>query len=201
MTDDEPNEDGELGDFNPEGAVDHDYDDALKEFEDDVEGEVGNKVRQITPPDTAVDLVTRQALFVRKKVANSLDEYFEDEGFNLLTYKGHPYLPVTREDHVYECVFIPGKPGEIHKGDKWKTYDYPEGRLARIPLEQAWLNSGEEQYAWSTDFIAAATVSLLLNLQEQADEDAYRATVDVAYDTFGEEIVDEALNRAPFDEW
>lgn len=201
MASDEPT-DGELGDFETEsqapteGAVDADYDDALKEFEDDVDAAVGNKVRRLHPPDIAVDLVTRQPLFVRRKSAESLDEYYEEQGFNLLTYKGHPYLPVTIDDRVFECVFIPGKPGEIHK-DK-KTYDYPEGRLARVPIEQAWLNSDEEQFPWSVDFVAAALTAFITNVDMGVGTIDADVLIDRAYDTFGEDVADEVRNRGDF---
>jgi hypothetical protein len=113
-----------------DGAVDNDYDDAYQlGVDDDIQTEP-------MPGGIAIDLVTRQPLFVRQVVAQDLHEYYQDEQFDLAAYKTHPYLPVRESDTVYECVFISGDPERIHKpGD---TYDFPRGRLAHYPVEQAW---------------------------------------------------------------
>jgi len=42
---------------------------------------------------------------------------------------------VTPEDTVYECVFVGGV-DDLHKPGR--TYDYPRGRLARVPVDLAW---------------------------------------------------------------
>lgn len=125
-------DDSDLDDFEPEGgAVDNDYDDA-------VELGVGDDVA--TEPmagGVALDLVTRQPLFVRRRVADDLREYYEAEGFDLLSYKTHPYLPVTVDDPVFECVFVSRSAEGAH--NPGKTYDFPRGRLMHLPVEQAWM--------------------------------------------------------------
>lgn len=93
----------------------------------------------------ALDLVTRQLLFVRRQVAPDLATYYDTEEFDLLNYKMHPYLPVTVDDAVLECVYLSDVTAESLDG--WgdaKTYDFPVGRLAVVPVMDAWGGSGGE---------------------------------------------------------
>lgn len=122
----------------PEGAVDADYDDAELDAEatlaDHIADLEGRPHGTLSPGDVAIDLVTRQALYVTARVADDLVEYYEAEGFDLLTYKQHAFLPVRQSDPVYECVFVGGV-DDLHSFSD--TYDYPAGRLARVPVEMA----------------------------------------------------------------
>lgn len=87
----------------------------------------------------AFDLVTRQLLFVRRQVAAELSSYYEAEGFDLFNYKMHPYLPVDIDDRVFECVFLSDAKAEtLADWGSAKTYDFPEGRLAVVPVMEAW---------------------------------------------------------------
>lgn len=94
----------------------------------------------------ALDLVTRQILFVRREVAPNLAEYYEAEEFDLLNYGVHPFLPVSVEDRALECVFLSDITAEsLGKfGENGKTYDFPEGRLAHVPIERTWHAGGGE---------------------------------------------------------
>ena len=105
-------------------------------FEADCEAQLGDRQTEPMPGGVAIDLVTRQPLFVRREKYSNLGEHYDAEGYNLLTYKTHPYLPVTADDSVFECVFVNGNPEGIHKVGQ--TYDFPAGRLAHYPVEQAW---------------------------------------------------------------
>lgn len=129
--------------MNDDGAVDHDYDEALVDFDEATAKELDQNERTFWPeerPEVAIDLVTRQPLLVRRKRASTIAEYWEETGFNLLTYKGHRYLPVAYDDTVWECVYIPDSPSKAHHDRQ--TYDFPDGRLMRIPLEKAWGGEG-----------------------------------------------------------
>jgi len=119
----------------PKGAVDHEFDANERDYEERVREAIEGIQTEPMAGGVAFDLVTRQPLFVRSKVADSLGEYYAEEGFDLATYKQHAYLPVRPGDAVYECVFISDIDG-LH-GSR-KTYDYPRGRLAHVPVEQAW---------------------------------------------------------------
>ena len=124
------------------GAVDHTYDDGLRDARETLDESVADTVTEPMAGGVAIDLVTRQPLFVRRVVAETCYEYYEEEGFNLLNYKTHPYLPVRADDTVYECVFIAQSPDGAH--NPGKTYDFPRGRLMHIPVEAAWQGGDDE---------------------------------------------------------
>jgi hypothetical protein len=119
----------------PEGAVDNDYDDAEQTYEEFVADQLEDVRRTILEGDIVLDLVTRQPMVVRSQKAETLAAHWESEDFDLLSYKMHPYLPVRAEDAVFECVFISANAERAHSPGK--TYDYPRGRLMRLPIEQA----------------------------------------------------------------
>lgn len=118
----------------PEGAIDNSFDDAERDAREQLAERNAEHRRRIDVGDIVIDLVTRQPLSVVGVAAPTVVEYFEEEDFDLLTYNQAPYLPVEMSDMVFECVFIPGLDG-LHKLDQ--TYDYPSGRLARVPIESA----------------------------------------------------------------
>lgn len=80
--------------------------------------------------------LTRQPLFIHQKKADDLFEFYEDEGFDLYSYKTHPSLPVTVDDRVFESVFVLSDPQQAHNAGK--TYSFPEGRLMKLPLAEVW---------------------------------------------------------------
>jgi hypothetical protein len=126
-----------MTDDTPDGAVDHDYDDAEQSYEERVAAELEDVQQSPMTGGIAIDLVTRQAVFVRERVADSCREYYEEEEFDLLTYKMHPWLPGAGiENAVYECAYIDSNPQNAHKGGR--TYDFPEARLMHYPVELAW---------------------------------------------------------------
>lgn len=128
----------------PEGAVDHDFDDAERppaaRLAESFEDTVGDRDthRDLSPGDYAIDLVTRQLLYITDQPAESLVEYYDEEDFDLASYKQAPWLPVRSNDPVFTCEFVSTSIKDVHKaGDSGKDYDYPAGRLAGpIPLEE-----------------------------------------------------------------
>ena len=124
----------------PSGAIDNTFDDAERDAREQLAESAAEHVRDLSAGDIAIDLVTRQPLFVVGVSAETLPAYYDREGFDLLNYKSHPYLPVRMDDRVLECVFVPRKVEGVH--NTGKTYDYPAGRLARVPIERA---GGDEQ--------------------------------------------------------
>ena len=128
-----------ITDGGTEGAVDHDYDDAerdpqtvLVENRMELVDEQGMGHDSLSHPDVAIDLVTRQAVYILGTAASTLPEYYEQEDFDLYNYKMHPYLPVRLDDSVYECVYV-GDVQDLHSCSG--TYDFPAGRLARAPVD------------------------------------------------------------------
>lgn len=120
------------------GAVDHDYDESELSASEQLAGAVadmdGRGHDRLQAGDIAIDLVSRQPLYVRERVAETVVDYYDAEGFDLATYKQHHYLPVRTSDPVFECVFIGGL-DDLHRFSD--TYSYPAGRLARVPVELA----------------------------------------------------------------
>lgn len=120
-----------------DGAIDKDFDEAEQAYEQQIENALEGVQTEPMEGGIAIDIVTRQAVFVRKLTAETLDEYYQEEGFDLYTYKMHPYLPgIDVNNRVYECVYLDGNPQNGHKIGK--TYNFPEARLMHYPVEQAW---------------------------------------------------------------
>lgn len=123
----------------PEGAVDNDYDDAARDPMDQLEANIKDATEGYhavpRPGDVAIDLVTRQIVYVDSVLAETVVEYFEDEGFDLWSYKTHPYLPVRPDDTVYGVVYVERSVDGLH--NVGKIYPTPRGRLARVPVELA----------------------------------------------------------------
>ena len=119
----------------PAGAIDNSFDDAERDAREQLAESAAEHQRDLQKGDIAIDLVTRQPLFVVGVSAETLPAYYDREGFDLLNYKSHPYLPVRMDDRVLECVFVPRKVESVHS--MGKSYDYPAGRLARVPIERA----------------------------------------------------------------
>lgn len=120
-----------------DGALDNDFDDAERSYDQQVTDALDGVRTDVVPGSVAFDIVTRQPVFVRQQVADTLEEYYEENGFDLLTYKMHPFLPgVDADNAAFECVFLPSSVEQTHKPGK--TYDYPEGRLVPMPVEMAW---------------------------------------------------------------
>jgi len=123
----------------PEGAVDHDYDDAALSAREQLTQDRPETAGEIVVRGLAFDLVTRQVLFVGDCVAEDLVEYYEREEFDLLNYGVHPWLPVTIDDAVFSCVYVGDVTAES-LGDvvDANQYDFPRGRLASVPVHLAW---------------------------------------------------------------
>jgi hypothetical protein len=125
----------------PEGALDNDFDEAAVPAREQLLADQP----ELTAPvagGLAVDLVTRQLLFVRREVAPDLATYYDEEDFDLLNYGPHPYLPVTVDDAVLECVYIDDVGVQDLDGlCESKTYDFPAGRLAAVPIQEVWADA------------------------------------------------------------
>lgn len=119
-----------------DGAIDQDFDDAERSYEEQVDAALEDVLTEPVESGVALDLVTRQLVYVHERVADSLEEYYHEEDFDLATYKTHPFLPVRLDDAVYDVVFMNADADRIHKPGK--TYAFPRGRLATVPVDLAW---------------------------------------------------------------
>lgn len=123
-----------------QGAVDHDYGDAELSYSEQLDRALEGVQTEPMSGGIAIDIVTRQPVFVRRAVAETCREYYHEEGFDLVTYKMHPWLPgIGPENTVYECSYIDGNPQNAHK--QGKTYDFPAARLMHLPVELSWTDA------------------------------------------------------------
>ena len=83
--------------------------------------------------DVCHDVLGSGTLQVVCKAADSVSEFASREDFNLVEYKTHPLLDVDDSQSVWTCVYLPNEPTVSFNG----TYDFPDGRLARVPIETA----------------------------------------------------------------
>ena len=119
------------------GAIDHEYDDGELPYDQQIEQALADVPTRPLEGGVAIDLVTRQAVYIRRREYETCREHYEAEGFDLVTYKMHPWLPgIGPENAVYECVYLDGNPQNAHKPGK--TYSFPEARLMALPLAMAW---------------------------------------------------------------
>jgi hypothetical protein len=125
-----------------QGAIDHDFGENEKETREILDENLRGIKRAPEPGDVAIDLVTRQIVFVDCVVADTIIEYYDAEEFDLRSYKTHPYLPIRLDDTVYGVVYVERSVEGIHNaGDIYPT---PRGRLARVPVEQATPKWGDD---------------------------------------------------------
>lgn len=118
------------------GAIDSDFDDAEQTYDERVADALADVPEGLVEGGVAIDLVTRQSVLVRRRVADTCREYYDAEGFDLVTYKMHPFLPGIGPDNaVYECVYLDGNPQNAHKPGR--SYDFPSARLMHYPAEMA----------------------------------------------------------------
>lgn len=186
----------------PSGAVDNSYDDGERSAREILADNIVDYPHEIRPGDVVIDQVKQRPLYVRRKVANTAFEYFDNQDFDLTTYNAHPFLPITPDDTIFECVFLPttveGLPSEQGDGN---TYDYPAGRLARVPVE--WLyDSGTHRFENMQNAAVAALIGTAANADLPDDlQDAPAATVvrAVAEVAFGSDAAKDASERAGVD--
>ena len=120
-----------------QGAVDSGYDDGMKPYAERVADALDGVQTEPVEGGIAIDLVTRQTVFVRQVSYETCADHYEAEGYDLVSYKMHPWLPgIGPENTVYECVYTDSNPQNTHKHGR--TYDFPSARLMYYPVEMAW---------------------------------------------------------------
>lgn len=174
----------------PSGAVDSDFDDAAHDVRDRIESELDDFPTSIERGDIVIDLVKDRPLFVRGIEADSAVEYADGNGnFNLTTYKAHPWLPVTPDDTVFDCAFVPTTADKIPTDAEDQSYAYPEGRLARVPVEYLF----DKETHRHDDFV----FNILAGIIDAVDDAAVaEAVVVAAEDEYGETVGTGLFNYA-----
>lgn len=119
------------------GAVDNDYDEAEQTYEERIAEALADVPTSPLEGGVAIDLITRQPLFVRQVEYETCRDHYEAEGYDLVTYNQHAFLPgIGPNNTVYECVYLDGNPENAHK--QGRTYSFPEARLMALPVAMAW---------------------------------------------------------------
>lgn len=177
------------------GAIDHQFEDAERSPQEQIEAALADVNREPQAGDVVIDLVYHRPMYVKGVEAATCYEYWEYADFDLTTYKAHPYLPVEADDTVLTCVYIPTKPGDVtHDRDKGKSYDFPAGRLMRVPLELIW--GGD---VTPNENLKRACVAALLATAESVDQDVgdmVEVVHAVARAAFGDDTAFDAAERA-----
>lgn len=180
----------------PEGAIDEPFSANEREAREQIEDGLAKHNTGIKAYDVAIDLVYHRPVLVRRKIADSCVAYWNDgKDFDITTYKAHPYLPVTPDDAVFECVYLPTKPGDIRHTPGDNTYDFPAGRLARVPVENLYDSRKRPQ----DDLQSTILASLISAADANHGGGVAGALVDVAEDVFADSVIDDALTRAGFE--
>lgn len=173
----------------PSGAIDRTFAEKETDPREQIEDELAGKNTELSAGDVAIDLVYHRPVYIRRNAADSCVEYWKDGDFDITTYKAHPYLPVTAEDPVFECVYLPTKPGDITHEAKSNTYDFPSGRLARVPVELLWGGDTPPQ----ENLKRAVVAGLLASCEDSGQEEL---VAHLAGKAFGESVAADAADRA-----
>ncbi|MDS0258549.1 hypothetical protein NDI56_03875 [Haloarcula sp. S1CR25-12] len=140
---------------------------------------------RIRAGDVAIDLVERGKVLVVEKAAHSVAAHQQAESYDIQTYKSHPLLDISDDEAVWTCVYLPDKPTTEFSGG----YDFPESRLARLPVEEA-----RESFRRPQE---RQVVSMLETLFAQAlDDHAWEEVTTVAERCLPSDLVDEARELA-----
>jgi hypothetical protein len=177
-----------------DGAIDSTFDESERTDREQLQSRIDEHPTEVQAGDVVIDMVEDRPLYVRRKAAESAVEYYGDADFDLVTYKSHKWLPITPDDAVFDCVFLPTHLNDIPSRQSDKSYTYPRGRLARVPIEYLWDSSTRPQFDRRVDLAAA-----ILDEANRFDGDAAFGTVLSAIGgAFGETVAESAA--AKFDE-
>ena len=143
---------------------------------------------RIRAGDVCIDLVERGKIFVMERAAISVRKHREREDYNIDDYKANSLLDVGNEETVWTCVYLPDKPQTEFSG----TYDFPESRLARVPVEEASQDLRRSQER----LIVSVLESLFGAVRRSGSEETNEIVTSVARDALDEDLVDEARELA-----
>jgi len=82
--------------------------------------------------DVVVDLA-QSSLMQVVGLSGMVEEHAEREGYDLREYACHPLFDVQSDEPIWNCVYL----GKSLKSLPDASYDFPDSRLARVPVEEA----------------------------------------------------------------
>lgn len=124
------------------------------------------------------------------RAADTVAEHEGGESYDVSTYKANALLNVADDEPVWRCVYLSSELTTSFSN----TYDIPDSRLARIPVEEA--NEDLRRFQRELTVNAAAAVASAVDPDEGYGTGTLRGILTKA---FGEEIADEALELAQVD--
>jgi len=87
---------------------------------------------EIRPGDVVLDLA-QGALMQVVGHEGTVEEHAEREGYNLAEYACHPLFGVKQDEPAWKCVYLKASLKSLPDA----SYDFPDSRLARVPVEEA----------------------------------------------------------------
>lgn len=138
--------------------------------------------------DVAIDLIKRGKVMVLERAAISVREHRQTADYDIGDYGGNPLLDVTDEETVWTCVYLPDEPTTEFSG----TYDFPESRLARVPVEEANQDLRRPQEAQALSMLEAMFTAAMESRFETATDDLEF----IARQALPDDLVDEARELA-----
>ena len=83
--------------------------------------------------DVVLDLAQGSLMQVVEKSYESVEKHWDKEGYDLAEYACHPLFDVQSDEPVWKCVYLKASLKSLPDG----SYDFPDSRLARVPVEEA----------------------------------------------------------------
>jgi hypothetical protein len=87
---------------------------------------------EIAVGDVVLDLV-QGALMQVLSHEGTVEGHAEREGYNLAEYACHPLFGVEQDEPAWKCVYLKASLKSLPDA----SYDFPDSRLARVPVEEA----------------------------------------------------------------
>lgn len=150
--------------------------------------------RKIRPGDVAIDQAQGSWVYVVDYAAAEVGYWNEENGADLLgDYAGNWLCGATRADQVFSVVYLSGNGVKSAPG---KTYDFPESRLARLPVEEANLDLERPQATVLESFITELLEETKRkDWQVQKDGDTLDDRLENGLDAWFQDLLDTILQR------
>jgi hypothetical protein len=88
---------------------------------------------EIAVGDVVLDLAQGALMQVVEQSYESVEKHWDKEGFDLAEYACHPLFGVEPDEPVWKCVYLKASLKSLPDA----SYDFPDSRLARVPVEEA----------------------------------------------------------------
>lgn len=137
--------------------------------------------------DPVVDLANGRSMVVVDRDADRVDEWIDENGYDLLDNYGNERLRALAADPVYECVYVSSVSSRPSK-----SYSFPSSRLGRAEYEN--VDGVDRVY----DMVARDVLErVLIAAHSVGDADHAEIVEMMAYEAgVDEDVIDEAVELA-----